>query len=259
MTGNAQDILLPIITVVVFLLIWQFVTESGGIPENKLPKPTTVINTFFEKMQSPDPDGSTLVENAVASLKITLAGLILGIAVGTPVGLLMGWYKPVDNFVRPLFEMIRPIPPIAWIPLTILWIGVGVFAKVMIIFFSAFIPCLLNSYVGIQGTSKTLINVSKTFGATNFEIFYKIGVPSSMPMVFAGMRVAMGSAWGTLVAAELLAANTGLGYMIMMGRQFGRPDIIVLGMVVIGVLGYLFTVVFEKTENYVVRGREERE
>ncbi len=129
------------------------------------------------------------------------------------------------------------------------------FAKVVIIFFSALIPCLLNSYAGIKGTSMTLINVSKTFGASNFEIFYKVGVPSAMPMVFAGMRVAMGAAWGTLVAAELLAANTGLGYMIMMGRQFGRPDIIVLGMIVIGVLGYMFTVVFERIERMIVKGR----
>lgn len=259
LSENKMDFLLPIITVALFFLIWQFVSETGGIPENKLPKPTTVLETFFEKMQSPDPDGSTLVENAIASLKITLAGLLLGIFIGSPMGLLMGWYKPVDNFVKPLFEIIRPIPPIAWIPLTILWIGVGNFAKVVIIFFSAFIPSLLNSYVGIKGTSQTLINVSKTFGASNFEIFYKIGVPSAMPMVFAGMRVAMGSAWGTLVAAELLAANTGLGYMIMMGRQFGRPDIIVLGMIVIGFLGYLFTMTFEAIENHVVKGRGERE
>ncbi|MCG8410939.1 MAG: ABC transporter permease, partial [Bacteroidales bacterium] len=197
--------------------------------------------------------------NTFVSLRITLIGLLMGIAVGTPMGLLMGWYKPVNNFVRPLFEIIRPIPPIAWIPLTILWIGVGMFAKVMIIFFSAFIPCIINSFAGIKGTSKTLINVSKTFGATNFETFYKIGVPSAMPMVFAGMRIAMGGAWGTLVAAELLAANAGLGYMIMMGRQFSRPDIIVLGMIVIGVLGYLFTYVFEKIENFVVRGRAHHE
>ncbi|QUI25812.1 ABC transporter permease [Vallitalea pronyensis] len=254
-----QNFLLPIATVFVFLLIWQIAAATGAVPESKLPQPTRILNTFFEKMQSPDPDGSTLIQNALASLKVTLAGLLMGIFLGTPIGLLMGWYKPVDNFVRPLFEIIRPIPPIAWIPLTILWIGVGMFAKVMIIFFSAFIPCILNSYAGIKGTSKTLINVSKTFGATNFEIFYKIGVPSAMPMVFAGMRIAMGGAWGTLVAAELLAANTGLGYMIMMGRQFGRPDIIVLGMVVIGILGYLFTLTFEKIENYIVRGRAEHE
>lgn len=167
----------------------------------------------------------------------------------------MGWYKPFNRFIRPIFEFMRPIPPIAWIPLTILWVGIGLKAKAMIIFFASFVPCVINATAGIKSTNQTLINVAKTYGASDFEIFLKIGIPSSLPMTFAGIRIALNSAWSTLVAAELLAANAGLGYMISMGRQFGRVDIIVVGMISIGVLGFIFSWVFMKLERFFVKWR----
>lgn len=247
--------ILPVITILGFLAVWQVLAMTGILHGNAVAKPSEIFVLFIDKFTNPDPDGATIQFNILISLQVSLLGLVLGIVVGTPLGLLMGWYKPIDKFVRPLFELIRPIPPIAWIPLTILWIGVGLQAKVIIIFFSVLIPCLLNSYTGIQQTSLTLINLAKTFGASNFQIFLKIGVPSAMPMSFAGMRIALGNAWSTLVAAELLAANAGLGYMIMMGRQYSRPDLIILGMLVIGGLGYTFTTIFAKIENIVVRWR----
>lgn len=123
-----------------------------------------------------------------------------------------------------MFEILRPIPPISWIPLTILWLGIGIKAKAFIIFFAAFIPCVINSATGIEQTNKTLINVAKTCGASNVEIFFKVGIPSALPIMFAGIRVALGNAWATLVAAEMLAANSGLGYMILMGRNYARAD-----------------------------------
>ena len=143
--------------------------------------------------------------------------------------------------MRPIFEILRPIPPVSWIPITIIWLGLGLQAKAFIVFFSAFVPCTINAYTGIRQTSPALINVAKVCGASNFTIFRKIGIPSAMTMTFAGIRVALGNAWATLVAAEMLAANVGLGYMIQQGRSFARPDIIILGIVVIGILGVIFT------------------
>lgn len=253
--GSIENVLLPVITVLIFLFLWQWAVKLGWVSSKKLPAPLTVFHTFISKLTSKNPDGATLPANIWVSLKLCLMGLVTGIAAGTPLGLLMGWYKSVNRFVKPLFELIRPIPPIAWIPLTILWIGVGNTAKVMIIFVSAFIPCVLNADSGIRGTSQVLINLAKTFGASNFETFLKIGVPSAMPMIFAGIRIALGNAWSTLVAAELLAANAGLGYMITMGRQFQRPDIIVLGMCTIGALGFIFTTVFGKIEAAAMKWR----
>lgn len=253
--SNAKYVIISIVSVLVFLGIWEAVVQLGWVSTKVLSAPSRVFMTFIEKITSPNPDGATIGTNILVSLQVSLTGLGLAIIIGTPLGLLMGWWKSIDNFVRPLFEIIRPIPPIAWIPLTILWVGIGLEAKAMIIFFSAFVPCVINSYTGIKGTSMVHINVAKTFGATNVQQFLKVGVPSAMPMAFAGMRIALSSAWGTLVAAELLAANAGLGYMISMGRQFVRPDIIILGMVTIGILGFIFTAIFGKIENIVVKWR----
>ncbi len=242
-----------ILSVVVFLILWQLIVSLGygGI----IPSPVVVFRTFLIKMTDSRPDGSTLPTNILVSLQVACTGLFLAIAIGVPLGWLMGWYKGIDRFVRPIFEFIRPIPPISWIPLTIIWFGIGLGAKSMIVFFASFVPCLINAYTGIKETNKTMINVARTFGASNFKVFTSVAIPSAMPLTFTGIRIALNSAWSTLVAAELLAANAGVGYMINMGRSFGRVDIILVGMVSIGIMGYIFSYVFKKIESVVVKWR----
>ena len=246
---------ISVLSVLTFLLIWQGCVTAGILSDKILPAPTKVFAALFDKLNNKSPDGSLLQTNILVSLKVACSGLLLAIVIGVPLGWLMGWYRTVSRFVRPIFEIMRPIPPIAWIPLTILWVGIGLEAKAMIIFFASFVPCVINATAGIKSTNQTLINVAKTYGASDFTIFLKIGIPSSLPMTFAGIRIALNSAWSTLVAAELLAANAGLGYMINMGRQFGRVDIIVLGMVTIGILGFAFSWIFTKLEHIFVKWR----
>lgn len=231
-----------------FLLIWQLLLEFGIIPDKYLSKPTEVAQTLLIKLTDPRPEGATLIENILSSLKVALSGFLLAMIVGIPLGLFMGWYPVIDKLVRPCFEVLRPIPPVAWIPLTILWLGIGLGAKAFIIFFAAFIPFVINSYAGIKQTSQAHINVAKTCGASNWQIFLNVGIPSAIPMVFTGARISLGAAWATLVAAEMLAANAGLGFMIGMGRSFARPDLIVMGMLVIGIIGALFSFVLTKIE-----------
>ena len=245
-------ITLSILGVLGFLLIWEFVSDAGVVNSRYLASPSTILKLFVTKLTDPKPDGAVLGVNVLASLQVSLSGFFLAIIVGIPLGLLMGWYGGFESFVRPIFELVRPIPPVSWIPLTIVWLGIGLPAKAFIVFFSAFVPCVINSYTGIKQTSPVLINFAKTCGASNFTIFWKIGIPSSMTMVFAGVRVALGNAWATLVAAEMLAASSGLGYMILMGRRFARPDIILLGIVVIGVIGVTFTAILGRIENKVL-------
>lgn len=253
---NIKYIFLSIATILAFLVFWQLIVSWGIVSQRAVASPTQVFNTFIEKLTgSVVPDGQTLLQNIGTSLEIAMYGFLLGVVIGIPLGLLMGWYKVFKGLVRPIFEILRPIPAIAWIPFTIIWFGIGFEAKVFIIFFSSLIPCVVNSYSGILMTNVDYVNVAKTCGASNFQAFTRVGFQASLPYVFAGMRIGLGSAWATLVAAEMLAANSGLGYMIVMGRQFARPDIIILGMVTIGAIGLIITKLFEMLEKKILGRR----
>lgn len=246
--------LLTFVTFILFFGIWQILAMYDIGVGHYTPTPGEVFGAFIYKLNNIGPDGAVLWKNVCTSLYVAVTGFVIAVIVGVPLGLVMGWYRWFDRIVRPLFEIVRPIPAVAWIPLMIIWVGVGIQAKACIIFFSAFVPCVINSYTGIRQTSMTLINVSKTYGASDFYTFLHVGVPSSVPMIFAGMRIALANSWGTLVAAEMLAASAGLGYMINMARSFGRADVVVLGMVVIGMFGFIFTWIFGKIENLVNKG-----
>ncbi|MPM77792.1 putative aliphatic sulfonates transport permease protein SsuC [bioreactor metagenome] len=250
---NIKYTVLGFVGVLGFLAIWQMAVSFGWVDSTRLPSPLTILQTLGYKTVNADPDGNTLFVNILASLQVALSGFLAAIVIGVPLGLFMGWWEYADRFIRPIFELIRPVPPIAWIPLVVVWMGIGLQAKAMIIFFTSFVPCVINSYTGIKLTNKTLINVSKTFGASNFEIFYKVGLPSSLPMVFAGIRVALGNSWSTLVAAEMLAASAGLGYMIQIGRTIARPDIVIAGMIMIGAIGAVLSAILSLAEKRIMK------
>ena len=247
-----RDVVLSVSAILLFFIIWECLVLFNVIDSRKLCDVLDIFKLFIIKLSDPNPDGAVLLVNIWSSLEIALCGFLLAIVIGIPLGWLMGWYRGFDAFMRPIFEIIRPIPPVSWIPLTIVWMGIGLQSKAFIVFFSAFVPCLINAYTGIRQTKEVLINVGKTFGASNFTCFWKVGIPSSMTMTFAGIKVAIGNAWATLVAAEMLAASSGLGFMILMGRNYGRVDLIILGIVVIGVLGVIISSLIGACENLVL-------
>lgn len=253
--GLLEYYFLSFVGIFLFFLIWQMTVTLGIADSALLPSPIKVFGTIWEKIGQPQPDGNTLFINIVASLKVSLSGFLLAIVIGVPLGLIMGWYGLAEAFLKPVFELVRPIPPIAWIPLVVVWFGIGLGAKALIIFFSAFVPCVINAYTGIRLTSATYVNVAKTFGASNTETFVKVGIPSALPMVFAGIRVALGNSWSTLVAAEMLAATAGLGYMIQFGRTVARPDLVIAGMVVIGAIGAILSGLLTYAERKLVKGQ----
>ncbi len=250
-----RNALLSFSGVMLFFIIWETLVLTGMVDSKKLVDVLEVFRLFITKLTDTKPDGSVLLVHVWSSLEVALIGFLLAIAIGIPLGWLMGWYKGIDAFMRPIFEIIRPIPPVSWIPLTIVWLGIGLPAKSFIVFFSAFVPCLINSYTGIRQTKEVLKNVGKTFGASYFTVFWKVGIPSSLTMTFAGVKVAIGNAWATLVAAEMLASASGLGYMIMMGRSYGRVDLVILGIVVIGLLGVIISMLINALEKFILGWR----
>ncbi len=251
----ARENWISIVSFVLFLIGWELICRFEVIGPYQLVPPSEVVALFFDKLTNPNPDGAVLLEHTLASLGLTFSGFLIAVIIGVPLGLFMGWYPVVNISARPLFDAIRPIPPIAWIPIAILWLGIGTIAKAFIIFLAAFVPCVINSYTGIRLTNPVLIRVAQIYGASNWETFIKIGIPSAIPMVFTGMKLSLNAAWTTLVAAELLAASQGLGYMIQVGRRLARPDLIIVGMLTIGFLGALLSWILTLIESRFASSR----
>lgn len=248
-------LMLSIMGLVVFFGMWEISVRLGWLSSRTMSAPSTVVKTFIFKLTNKNPDGSTLPQHFVQSLKLALSGFVVAVVLGVPLGWIMGYYNFAYRILNPIFEIVRPIPPIAWIPIIILTMGIGMPAKIFIIFISAFVPCVINSYLGVRLTDQTRINVAKTFGASNWEIFTTVCIPSSLNMVFTGIRLSLNNSWTTLVAAEMLASTRGLGYMIQLGRTLIRPDVIIVGMITIGLTGAILNKILAKIETKIAPWR----
>lgn len=253
---NMKYTIISVVSVMTVLLIWYFCTAVLElVPSKTLPDPIKVLSTFIVKLTDKNPDGATLLQHTLASLRVALSGYGLGVLIGIPLGILMAWYNGVDMFVRPIFDLLKPIPGVAWVPLMIVLLGVGLISKATVIFISAVVPCILNAYSGVKQTKDVHLWVARSFGATNFQMLRKIAVPTSLPFVMTGVRVALGSAWTAIVAAELLASTRGLGFMIQQSRGTYRTDLIIVGMIAIGVAGAILIKILGYVERRVVKGR----
>ncbi|MEW6263076.1 MAG: ABC transporter permease [Thermodesulfobacteriota bacterium] len=247
-------ILLPIISVLTFFTVWELIVDRGVVPKTMLAAPSEVIKLFIVKLTDPNPDGAVIAAHAWMSGKEAFIGYLLSLAIGLPLGLLMGWFTVFRGLARPLFELVRPIPPIAWIPLTIFWFGIGLWGKVFIIFLGGVVPCVINAFVGVRMTNPTLIQMARTYGASDWQIFIQLCIPSALPMVFGALQIALACCWVNLVGAELLAADQGLGYMITMGRRLALPEMVVLGMVSVGFAGAMIGLVIDRVERRLLAG-----
>ena len=252
--------ILPFLTIGIFLLVWEFIVAAPGeedtwrIPSTLLATPSTVLALAVKKLVDVYPDGSTIIQHTWVSMKEAVLGYALALIVGIPLGLSMGWFVVVRGLMRPIFEIIRPIPSIAWIPLTIFWFGIGLTGKVFIIWLAGLVPCVINSFVGVGMTNPTLIQMARTYGASNWQIFRTLCVPSALPMVFGALQIALSACWITLVAAELLASDQGLGFLISMGRSLGRTDLVLLGMCSVAAMGTFIGWIIDKLEAKLLAG-----
>ncbi|MDQ7095264.1 ABC transporter permease [Desulfosporosinus sp. PR] len=246
--------LISVISVIAFIVIWQLIVNWNIVPNTLLASPIQIFKLFVYKLTSADPDGAVLWVHVLTSLEEAVIGYALALVIGIPLGLLMGWFVLAEGFIRPIFEMIRPIPPVAWIPLTIFWFGIGLTGKVYIILISGIVPAVINSFVGVRMTNPTFIRMARTYGASDWQVFKNICIPSALPMVFGGLQLALAASWTSLVAAEMIASNKGLGFLITMGQRLADPSMILLGMVMIGLTGYLIGVVIDLVERKLQAG-----
>lgn len=218
----------------ILIAIWYGIHYSGLVRPALVPAPHTVLAKFWTLLTK-----QSFIVDIWMSTQRVLLGVLLGVTCAVPVGFLIGWYAPVRAFVNPLINFFRALPPIALIPLVIVYFGIGESAKVIILFYAAFFAGVIVMYEGISQINPIFIRVSRTLGATDTEIFCRIIIPLSLPHVVTALRVALGVAWATLVASELIAAQRGLGAVIQDATSFFQLDTIYVGIITIGTIALI--------------------
>jgi len=215
-----------------FVLAWQLVSELGPGLAQTLPPPSRVLAAGWRMLASGD-----LLAHISASLVRVFGGFALAAVVAIPLGIGIALWEWVEDTADPVVEFLRPIPPIAWIPLGILWFGIGDAQNMFIIFLGAFFPILLNTIAGVRRVDRTLVWGALTLGGRRTQIVREIVLPGALPLILTGLRIGLGVGWMALVAAELVAARSGLGFMIQSARYAFLTERVILGMAVIGILG----------------------
>lgn len=223
------------------LLMWQICSTTGAFPSTVIPSPLHILSALYELLIDGLPRGSTLIMHCLYSLLRVACGFIVAALIGVPLGILCGWSRALRDMLTPIIETLRPIPPLAWIPLAILWFGIGLQSAVFIISLGCFFPILLNTISGVLSVDAIFIDAARTLGAGDRQIFLKVLLPGATPMIYTGLRIGLGIGWMTLVAAEFTGVKSGygLGYMIMTARDIQRPDLVLAGMAIIGLTGFL--------------------
>jgi len=193
--------------------------------------------------------GGVLLHHVAASLMRVAVGYLGAVALAIPLGVAMGWYRPIHRALNPMIQMLRPISPIAWIPLAILWFGVGNASPIFLIFLSSFFPLVVGTIAGVHSVERQYIRAGENFGITGLKLLRHVVVPAAMAQIVTGMRIGLGVAWVVVVAAEMVAINSGLGYLIIDSRNAGnRYDLVVAAMVIIGVIGFGLDVLMRRME-----------
>ena len=222
----------PALAVIAALIAvwWTAVTATGSVI---FPSPWAVVTGTLELLR----DGS-LWRHIGASLMRVGTGFGLAVCVAVPLGLWMGWVRGAYRTLNPIVQILRPISPIAWIPLAILWFGVGDASPIYLIFISSVFPMVVQTIIGVHTIEKRYLRAAENFGVSRRTLFTRVVIPAVLPQILVGMRIGLGVAWLVVVAAEMIALHSGLGYMIMDSRNAGnRYDLVVAGMIIIGLIG----------------------
>jgi ABC-type nitrate/sulfonate/bicarbonate transport system permease component len=224
-------------SVAAILLLWALVSGTGVVRRSVLPAPWDLWEAFRLLLRDGYAD-KPLARHVVASIARTLSGFGLALALGVPVGLLIGWNRWVAAVLSPLLAFVRPIPPIAFVPLFILYFGIGETAKVLVIFLVAFWYMILNASAGVAAVSREWVRAGLNLGLTRRQLFTSVILPGALPQIFTGVKTAIAVSWALVVAAELIAAQEGIGHIIMDAATFNRTRDVFVGIILIGLIGF---------------------
>lgn len=236
---------------VLIVLLWYGVAASGWVNQSLMPWPHQVAARFWDLLSA-----GRLPKDILMSVQRVTLGVAFGIALAVPVGFLIGWYRDARTFIDPLINFFRALPPIALIPLVVIYFGIDEPAKVIILFYAAFFAGVIVMYEGVAQISPIFIRVAKTLGASDWEIFSKVIVPLTTPHILTAIRVALGVSWATLVASELVAAQQGLGALIQSAGSFFQLDIVYVGIICIGFVALLMDLAIRALSRRLLRWQD---
>jgi ABC-type nitrate/sulfonate/bicarbonate transport system permease component len=252
-----KRVIFGILGIFIFFCIWLAATKLTSLGK-VMPDPITVLSHFFKAFVVPIGTKSMAL-HILVSLRRMLIPYIIGGFFGVVLGILMGWYKVADAIFMPYVQMLRPIPPIAWIPLSIIWFGFAEGSKYFLIFLACFFTIALTTYNGIRSVDETLVRAARMLGANDRQLFSTIVIPTTVPYIFSGLQVALGSAWATIVAAEMIRSSEGVGWLIVSGQEIGNMTQIMVGIIAIALTGLLITTIMRMIETklcaWTVRGK----
>ncbi len=255
---NSQRSFWGVGVIVCLLVVWYLATTvTEFIGSARLPQPHEVWQSFVAIATEGYGNGR-LHKHVLHSLQLVAMGFAAAVAVGVPLGLLMGHSRKAEALINPAFLLLRPIPPLAWIPLAIVWLGLEDASKILVIFVAAFVPSVINSYTGVRNIDKPMMEAANMLGIRGWKLVSEVLVPGSLPMIFTGLRLSLQASWTTLVAAELIGALYGLGSILNQAAQDIYPAMIMVAMVFVGICGASTTWLLGQIENRSMPWHQER-
>jgi taurine transport system permease protein len=254
--GEGNTLKISIITVLLIIFAWYLCTKYGIVKPLFLPSPKTIFDKFVALafLGEEYAEGTLWSHTAISLYRVGIA-LFIGLITAIPTGLLMGVNRHFRGTLDPPIEFYRAIPPLAYIPLTVLWFGIDDFQKILVIYLAIFAPLVINTKSGVKSISVEQIHAAYSLGATKFQVLTQIILKGALPEIVTGVRIAIGFGWTTLVAAELVAARTGLGQMILNASDFLATDVVILGIVVIGIIAYSLDILIRYLEKVFIPWR----
>ncbi len=250
--GSSKKFLQRMLLPVAIVPIWEILYQTGILSADTLSAPSLILFEFIKLIKTGE-----LIINAWHSLYLILSAFFLSCLIAIPLGVMMGAKEFFQNLFEPIVEFVRPIPPLALLPLAIVWFGIGLSEKLFILIIGTFPPILINTFHGIRSVEPVLIRAAKSMGATNKDILWKILIPSALPDIFVGMRIAIGFAFTVIVAAELVATNNGLGYLLTIGWRTYQLEIIFVSIITIALLAYSLELLLRRIKKAIVKWQVE--
>lgn len=249
--GQGRSTTISVVTTIVLIAAWFLVTDMGWIKPLFLPSPQAVWSKFVIAVTE-GVANSTLWQHTVTSLSRVFGAFLLSCVTAIPIGILMGTNRVMRGIFDPPIEFYRPLPPLAYLPLMIIWFGIGELSKILLIFLAIFAPMAISARAGVRSVGIEQIHAAYAMGASRFQIIRHVVLPAATPEILTGMRIGIGFGWTTLVAAEMVAATRGLGFMVLNAAQYLQTDTVIMGIIVIGLFAFAFDLLMRYVERTLV-------